>query len=106
MKLKRYRAPNMTGVDFVRKVRNLGDTEDIPLVMITSEKTISKIEEALDEAGANAFISKPFTVAELTFKLKKVIEKAQLNQIKKLRQEKKRQEQQAPAGGFWSKLLS
>src|SRR5438874_3704467 len=62
-----WNMPNMTGVDFVREVRKqekLKDEDPIPLVMITSEKTMGKVQEALDEAGADGFISKPFGVAE------------------------------------------
>jgi hypothetical protein len=53
--------------------------------MVTSEKTISKLEEALDKAGADAFISKPFTVDELKLKLKKPIQKATLCFIRRSR---------------------
>jgi two-component system chemotaxis response regulator CheY len=69
-----WNMPNMTGIEFVKKVRDRGDADDIPLIMVTSEKTVSKIEEALDEAGANAFISKPFTPDELRHKLQKVFD--------------------------------
>ena len=68
-----WNMPNMSGVDFARHVRGLGKTEHIPIIMVTSEKTLSKMEEALDNAGANAFISKPFTVEYMLQKLGKVI---------------------------------
>lgn len=70
-----WNMPNMTGVDFVRKIRAMGNTNHIPMVMITSEKTMGKIEEALSEAGADAYICKPFTAEELEAKLKKVIDR-------------------------------
>jgi two-component system chemotaxis response regulator CheY len=68
-----WNMPNMSGVEFARHVRGLGKTEHIPIVMVTSEKTMSKVEEALDGAGANAFISKPFTVEYLVQKLSRVV---------------------------------
>jgi two-component system chemotaxis response regulator CheY len=68
-----WNMPNMSGVDFAREVRAMGNTEHIPIVMVTSEKTMSKIEEALDSAGANAFISKPFTVEYMLRKIGPVI---------------------------------
>lgn len=68
-----WNMPNMSGVDFAREVRAMGDTEHIPIVMVTSEKTMAKIEEALDSAGANAFISKPFTVEYMLRKIGPVI---------------------------------
>ncbi len=83
-----WNMPVMNGIDFVKEVRKkekvTGD-EPIRLVMVTSEKTIAKIEEALDEAGADSFISKPFTVDEMQHKLKKHVERAQLLQIRKER---------------------
>lgn len=68
-----WNMPNMSGVDFAREVRAMGDTEHIPIIMVTSEKTMAKIEEALDSAGANAFISKPFTVEYMLRKIGPVI---------------------------------
>lgn len=68
-----WNMPNMSGVDFAREVRAMGNTEHIPIVMVTSEKTMSKIEEALDSAGANAFISKPFTVEYMLRKIGPVV---------------------------------
>ncbi len=61
------RMPNMTGIDFVREIRALYGpaSSGVPLIMVTSEKTMGKVQEALDDAGADAFISKPFTVADM-----------------------------------------
>ena len=62
-----WNMPNMTGVDFVKEVRKLekfNDLDPMVTVMVTSERTIGKIQVALDEAGADGF-SKPFTAAEL-----------------------------------------
>jgi two-component system chemotaxis response regulator CheY len=69
-----WNMPRMTGIDFVRKVRALGNTDHIAMVMVTSEKTMGKIEEALDEAGANAYICKPFTAEDLVRKLQPLFE--------------------------------
>jgi two-component system chemotaxis response regulator CheY len=83
-----WNMPKMTGVDFVKEVRKAEketDAEEIPLVMITSEKTMGKVQTALDEAGANSFITKPFTADELKFKLKKHVDRAQLLQMRKNR---------------------
>ena len=68
-----WNMPNMSGVEFVRQVRAMGETEHIPIVMVTSERTISRIEEALDSAGANTFISKPFTVEYMRRKIGPVV---------------------------------
>jgi two-component system chemotaxis response regulator CheY len=86
-----WNMPNMNGVEFVAEVRQQErfDCNDypIPLIMITSEKTMGKIQTALDEAGANSFISKPFTVEELQAKLKKFVERAYLNKRRREREQ-------------------
>jgi two-component system chemotaxis response regulator CheY len=106
-----WNMPNMSGIEFVRAVR-AGEKRDgkepIPMVMVTSEKTLSKVEEALDEAGADSFISKPFTVETLQLKLKKVIEKAAMVQLRRIRQQREMAAASAePAKkGFFNNLFS
>jgi two-component system chemotaxis response regulator CheY len=101
-----WNMPVMTGVDFVKAVREQekisGDIA-IPLVMITSEKTIGKVQEALDEAGADSFISKPFTVEEMQHKLKKHADRAQLVRIRKERNKRQAAAtaSQAQASASW-----
>jgi len=71
-----WNMPNMTGIDLVREIRSYereNGFSRIPLIMVTSEKTMGKMQEALDEAGADAYIAKPFTVADLQGKLRKVV---------------------------------
>ncbi len=106
-----WNMPKMTGVEFVRavreKLRQSDEPDPIPMVMITSEKTMAKIEEALDSAGADAFITKPFTVEELQHKLKKVVQQAEFLQIRRQRRQREALQDQAPStGGFFSRLLS
>ncbi|HZZ78365.1 MAG TPA: response regulator [Gemmataceae bacterium] len=99
-----WNMPNMTGVDFVKEVRKhekANDRDEMPLVMITSEKTMGKIQEALDEAGADGFISKPFTVAELQAKLKKHIDKAQVIRSRRNRAKQAAAPAQPQTGGGW-----
>lgn len=55
-----YNMPKMTGIQFVRLVREKPELSAIPILMITSENTEERQNEAF-EAGANAFIVKPFT---------------------------------------------
>lgn len=68
-----WNMPKMSGLEFARKVRSMKDGKHIPLIMITSEKTMGKVEIALNQAQVNAYISKPFTLKELHFKLSKVL---------------------------------
>lgn len=90
-----WNMPNMTGIEFVRQIRAKGNTEHIPLVMVTSEKSMGKVEEALDQAGANAYISKPFTPQEMEHKLQKLIEEIGAAQTPAA----------SSGGGFFSRLL-
>jgi two-component system chemotaxis response regulator CheY len=68
-----WNMPNMTGIDFVRKARAVPGAENTIMVMVTSEKAMGKIEEALDSAGANAYICKPFTPEDMDLKLRKLL---------------------------------
>ena len=75
--IARERTEKMNGIEFVQKVRASNkENADLPIVMVTSEKTMGKVEEALDQAGANAYICKPFTVEQLEQKLATIIEEA------------------------------
>ena len=71
-----WNMPNMTGLDFVKEVRKQPEFKTLPLVMVTSEKTMGKMEQALNEAGADAYICKPFTPEEMQQKLDKIIARA------------------------------
>jgi two-component system, chemotaxis family, chemotaxis protein CheY len=76
-----WNMPNMTGIEFIKEVRTREKSsyaDPIPLIMITSEKTMRKMVEALNEAGADCFISKPFNASELKSKIVKHVERAEL----------------------------
>lgn len=109
-----WNMPNMTGVEFVAEVRKQEkencEESPIPLVMVTSEKTMGKVQAALDEAGADAFISKPFTVPELQHKLKKHVDRAGLLRARKNREKSQTATaaaapQPAASGGWLGKIL-
>jgi two-component system chemotaxis response regulator CheY len=69
-----WNMPNMSGIEFVRAVRTAGKPYHVPIVMVTAECTMGRIEDALDGAGADAYIVKPFTGADLRRHLSPVIE--------------------------------
>ena len=85
------------GVEFIKKARASGIAFDVPMVMVTSERAINKIEEALNAAGADAYVCKPFTPEDMQVKLQKVIHKVEA---------RKQPAQQAATGGFFSNLFS
>jgi len=59
-----WNMPKMTGVEFARLVREKG-YHDIPIIMVTAEKSMGKVDKALNEGGANEYITKPFTVDKM-----------------------------------------
>lgn len=59
-----WNMPKMTGVEFAKAIRDKGYT-DIPIVMVTAEKSMGKVDKALNEGGANEYITKPFTADKM-----------------------------------------
>jgi two-component system, chemotaxis family, chemotaxis protein CheY len=84
-----WNMPNMSGIDFVRKLRAT-EKRHVPIVMITTEGTMGKVEEALDDAGADSYVVKPFTAEILQRKLERLF--GELGKTKK------------KSKGFFSKL--
>jgi len=74
-----WNMPNMTGIEFVQKARAAGNANHVPMVMVTSEQTVAKIDQALTEAGADSYICKPFTPDIMRLKLDRLIEKLLLS---------------------------
>ncbi len=87
-----WNMPNMSGMEFVRELRAT-QKRHVPVVMITTESTMGKVEEAFGTADVDAYVTKPFTTDVLRRKLKPLFEKLA---------------PRAPArsGGFFSKLFS
>ena len=63
-----YNMPKMTGTQFVRVVREKPELKDIRILMITSDNTMQRRDEAL-QAGANEFLVKPFSSEMIAEKL-------------------------------------
>jgi two-component system chemotaxis response regulator CheY len=55
-----WNMPNLSGIDFLRKIRTLEKYKSIPIIMVTSEASKLSVIEAVRE-GATAYITKPFT---------------------------------------------
>jgi two-component system, chemotaxis family, chemotaxis protein CheY len=69
-----WNMPKMSGIEFVRKVRASEKTRRTTIVMVTGETLMGKVEDALDRADADVYITKPFTVDVLRRQLAKPIE--------------------------------
>ena len=65
--------PRLSGTELVRKLRASSKTGHIPIIMVTGQRTVGNVEEALDEAGADVYITKPYTISELRRRLATVI---------------------------------
>jgi two-component system, chemotaxis family, chemotaxis protein CheY len=63
-----WNMPEMSGIEFVKRVKSSGFLDDASLVMVTSETATEKIIEAL-ESGADEYLMKPFTQDALVEKL-------------------------------------
>lgn len=60
-----WNMPKMTGVEFSKAIRDKGDYDHIPVIMVTAEKSMGKVDTALNEGGANEYITKPFTADKM-----------------------------------------
>ncbi len=64
-----WNMPVMTGIDFVRAVREDDRFENLKLMMVTSETEAKQMQVALD-AGANEYVTKPFVKDVIEGKLR------------------------------------
>lgn len=64
--------PNMDGIELIRQVRALPQGRFIPILMLTTESQTER-KLAGKAAGATGWIVKPFTRAQLTAVLDKVL---------------------------------
>ena len=67
-----YMMPEMSGIEFVRKLRTLPKYEFVPVMMITINKDSAIRYEAL-EAGVTDFLSKPVDIHECTARSRNLI---------------------------------
>ncbi|HEX5392812.1 MAG TPA: phosphate regulon transcriptional regulator PhoB [Rhodocyclaceae bacterium] len=64
--------PDVTGIALIRKLRADAETRDIPIIMLTSRAQESDMVTGL-EAGADDYITKPFSPRELLARIKAVM---------------------------------
>ncbi len=63
--------PGMTGIELCGRVRALPSRQDLPIVMITANKSIEFVEPAF-RAGANDYVHKPIDQLEMQTRLRMV----------------------------------
>jgi two-component system, OmpR family, alkaline phosphatase synthesis response regulator PhoP len=62
--------PRMTGFELLEKIRNSPELKGIPVILLTSVSMEEDVVKGL-EMGANDYVVKPFSVAELVARIKK-----------------------------------
>ncbi|MFH0921425.1 MAG: response regulator [Fibrobacterota bacterium] len=66
--LSDWNMPEMTGIEFLTKVKSNEKTKSIPFIMVTSRNVKEDILQAI-KLGARDYIVKPFTVDAIKAKL-------------------------------------
>ena len=67
-----WNMPEMNGIDFIRALRAIDTSKDMPILMVTTNAAKDDIVEAL-RAGVNSYIIKPFTTDTFKEKIEAVI---------------------------------
>ncbi len=65
-----WNMPNVSGLEFLKKIREAG--LEIPVIMVTTEAEKTKVIEAI-QAGVTDYLCKPFESEELREKLDKYV---------------------------------
>lgn len=64
--------PNLNGLDFLKTLRQKPKLRNIPFLMVTAEKEVSKIQKAL-KLGADNYVVKPFQPGHLKRKITELL---------------------------------
>jgi len=64
--------PVMDGFEVLRRIKADGNTQDLPVIMLTAKSREKDVVTGL-ELGASDYIVKPFSPAELVARVKKVL---------------------------------
>jgi putative two-component system response regulator len=68
-----YTMPEMNGIDLVKAIRKHGPSQDCPIVMLTSESA-KELKLVAMEVGVTEFLNKPVDVAELTVRVRNLMQ--------------------------------
>jgi two-component system chemotaxis response regulator CheY len=66
-----WNMPELSGIDFLKKVRAMDDYKSLPVIMVTSESAKYNVIEAL-KSGATDYIVKPVNERAFLEKLSKI----------------------------------
>ena len=76
--------PGMSGAEYARRLRGAPDTREIPIVMLTARGEEADKIRGLD-AGADDYITKPFSTRELLARIRAVLRRARRDEAKSAR---------------------
>lgn len=63
-----WNLPGRSGIEFLRQIRGVSTTRELPTIMMTSNNDPKQIEEAR-RAGVSSYLVKPFGMADLLSRL-------------------------------------
>ncbi len=70
--------PNISGIELLKKIRKDKDLKNIPIIMLTAKNVENDKIEGLD-AGADDYITKPFSIKELLARINSVLRRYNIN---------------------------
>ena len=76
--------PSVSGLEICRSIRRDINTKNIPIIMLTAKITEEDKVLGLD-SGADDYITKPFSTAELSSRVKAILRRIERNNNKKLK---------------------
>lgn len=76
--------PDESGNEITRKLRKNPDTRKLPVIMVTAKTTELDLVKGLED-GADDYIRKPFSVMELISRVKALLRRTILDEVKKLK---------------------
>lgn len=72
------------GNEIVRKLRRNPDTRKLPVIMVTAKTTELDLVKGIED-GADDYIKKPFSVMELISRVKALLRRTQVEEVKELK---------------------
>lgn len=64
--------PNMNGIEFIKAVKQNANNKFVPIIMLTTESA-TDLKEQGRQAGAKAWLVKPFKAEQLVGAIKKIV---------------------------------
>lgn len=76
--------PDENGNEIVRKLRKNTDTKKLPVIMVTAKTTELDLVKGIED-GADDYIKKPFSVMELISRVKALLRRTKVEELRELR---------------------